>query len=490
MAVLRTYRREFARAKKKAEVYVVLGLKWGDEGKGKVIAYLAQNADLAIRATGGANAGHTIYINGNKIALHLIPSGISSPKAMCLIGKGTVIDFEILDAEFEEVGKLIGEEQLFERIRISGTATVLMPYHKDLDAVYEEMKSEDGCAVGTTKKGIGPCYADKINRVALKVYDLLQPVEVIEKKIAVAVKFHNAFYRGCGKENYVVDPHELAVKYKSIGDKIKPLVVDGGNFVKSYLYNPDATIVVEGAQATRLSIEEGDYPNCTSSDCNINGTLAGAHLSIDDVTEVVGADKAYSSRVGNGPFTTEYEAHLDMNGNKLGYASEEAFIGDRLRDFAGEYGATTGRPRRVGAFDAVLTKSSCELGSVDNLCITRIDSLGEWGLQEGYVEMAVEYVYKGENINYYPDDIEYSGEIPQPVMLKFKGGWKITDDMKTYESLPELAKKFIKTIEDISGVPVKYVGIGPKNEDLIVRDFSEEDSNSSCGGWLCDDLNN
>ena len=485
MKTVRSFRRAFARERCKADVYVVLGLKWGDEGKGKVIAYLAKKADLAIRATGGANAGHTIFINGEKIALHLIPSGISSAQTVCLIGKGTVIDFDILFEEFEKVGKLIGEKALFDRIKISGTACVLASYHKDLDALYEVMKGKR--AVGTTKKGIGPCYADKINRTALKVYDLLLPVETLEEKIAMAVKPHNILFQEFGMPECVVDPHEMALKFKEIGDKIKNMVVDGKHLVDSYLYNPLSTIVVEGAQATRLSIEEGDYPNCTSSDCNINGTLAGAHLSIDDVTEVVGADKAYSSRVGNGPFTTEYEAHLDEKGVKTDYAPGEEYKGDRLRDFAGEYGATTGRPRRVGAFDAIITKSSCQLGSVDSLCITRIDTLGEWGLQEGEVEMCYGYKYQGKDIDYYPDNIEYTGEVPVPKYIKFSGGWKITPDMKTYDSLPTMAKRYIEKIEEITGVPVNYIGTGPRNEDIIIRESSNNSTSDECGAWSMPD---
>lgn len=485
MKTLRPYRKEFARQQGKADVYVVLGLKWGDEGKGKVIAYLAKKADLAIRATGGANAGHTIYINGEKIALHLIPSGISSPQTVCLIGKGTVIDFDILFDEFEKVGCLIGKDDLYKRIKISGTASVLLPYHKDLDALYEVMKGKR--AVGTTKKGIGPCYADKINRTVLKVYDLLLPVETIEEKIAMAVKPHNVLFSAFGMDDCVVDAHEMAIKCKEIGDKIKDMVVDGKAFVDYYLFDPLNTIVVEGAQATRLSIEEGDYPNCTSSDCNINGTLAGAHLAIDDVTEIVGADKAYSSRVGNGPFTTEYEAHLDSQGKMIEFAPEDAYIGDKLRDFAGEYGATTGRPRRVGAFDAIITKDSCERGSIDSLCITRIDTLGLWGMQGGTVEICYGYRYQGEDIEHYPDDIEYTGEVPKPKFVIFPSGWEITPEMTTYDSLPEMAKKYIEKIEEITGVPVKYIGTGPRNEDIIVRENTVSEELETCGAWSMPD---
>lgn len=473
MSLLRKYRRAFIRENKKAKVYVVLGLIWGDEGKGKIIAYLAQSADLAIRATGGANAGHTIYIAGKKIALHLIPSGISSPKAMCLIAKGTVVDFDTLNDEINEVSEILGEDEVLNRLRISGTASVLMPYHKKLDELHEIMKGKR--SVGTTKRGIGPCYADKINRTGLKVYDLLLPVEEIEEKIAIAVKPHNLLFEAFGMKDAIVDPHMLAIQYKSIGDKFKALIVNGDEFVKSYLYNPDATIVVEGAQATRLSIEVGDYPNCTSSDCNIHGTLTGAHLSIDDVYSVIGVAKAYSTRVGKGPFPTEYDAHLDEEGKLIGYDPKFALLGDRLRDFAGEYGATTGRPRRVGGFDAVITKSSCELGSVDALCITRMDTLGEFGSQVSIVELAFEYKYQGEMIDYYPDNIEYTGEIPKPRYVKIGGGWKVTPEMKSFEELPKNAQMYIRLIEELTGVPVKYIGTGPRNEDLIVRNFDDEE---------------
>lgn len=456
-----------------AKVRMVLGSKWGDEGKGKVIAYFAKFADLTIRATGGNNAGHTIYIDGEEFKLHLMPSGISSSQCMCLIGQGTVIDFDDLFWEIESVGKKIGIDNVMSRLRISGTASVVLPYHKSLDKLHEKMRGKK--AIGTTLRGIGPAYADKTNRNGLKVYDLLQPVEVIEEKIALAVKLHNILFKACDMEECVVDPHELAKKCAEIGKKIASIVVDGRQFVKSYLECADANVLVEGAQATRLSIEWGDYPNCTSSDPNTAGTATGAHLAIDEIDEVIGVAKAYDTRVGNGPFPTEYKSHINAAGKLEYYDEADAYIGDRLRDIGREYGATTRRPRRCGGFDGIVAKHSAEIGSYSAFAITRIDTLGEFGEAEGSIQIAIAYEYKNQIIDYFPDDLEYSGEMPKPRYITIDGGWRISPDMKSYEDLPAQAKFYIKVIEDITGTPVKYIGTGPRNEDLIVRDEFDDD---------------
>ena len=468
-------------APKKAKVYVVIGGAWGDEGKGKVATFYGQKADLVIRATGGANAGHTIYVNGQKHALHLIPGGIINPKAQGLIGQGVALDFKEFEDEFD--GLLSKKVANIEnRLKISGTASLLMPYHKKLDVLMERLKSEaiadvegvDASSrvsgkIGTTGRGIGPTYTDKMSRTGLKVYDLFLSDEELAIKIARAVKAHNVLFKEFGMDDAIVDPMALAKEWKRFIDRFGYMVVNGHEFVKQFLNNPDTVIVVEGAQAVRLSIEVGDYPYVTSSDSNLLGTLSGAHLSHKDVTEVIDIFKAHFSRVGNGPFPTEYKSHIDVEGKLIPYEDKESFIGDRQRDFCGEYGATTGRPRRTGAFDAVLARLSVEVSGADCLCINHLDTLGEWGEKEGFIELCVEYVYKGKSYSYFPDDIIQTGEIPQPRYIKLEGGWHITDDMKTYESLPEKAKLYISLIERFVGVPVKYIGTGPKNEDLIVR---------------------
>ena len=458
-----------------ADVKLIIGANWGDEGKGKVDAYFSKEADLVIRATGGANAGHTVYYNNTsgetvKMALHLVPGGIVYNYTMCLIGQGVALDMEVLQEEL----KMLSDNYIFDpksRVKISGTCNVVMPYHKDLDRLHESLKSKK---IGTTGKGIGPAYSDNRLRTGLLVYDLLLSEQELASKIAVAIKAHNELFIAFNMSECVVDPNELATIYHSYGKFLKDnnMVVNGHEFVKKYLDNPLAKIVVEGAQSTRLSIENGGYPNCTSSDSNTLGTLSGAHLSHKDVTEVINVNKAYFTRVGNGPFPTEYVSHINSQGELTSYEKQEAFEGDILREIGKEYGATTGRPRRTGAFDAVLAKNSAEISGADYLCITRLDTLGEYGLEHGSVQICTEYKYEGKNISYYPDNMEFTHETPTPNYITFDGGWKIdSENMKTFDSLPFKARLFIKIIEETTGVPVKYIGTGPNNCDLIVRDI-------------------
>ena len=455
----------FKKIKPHARVVAVVGGGWGDEGKGKVSSQYSQYADLVIRATGGDNAGHTVYFGDKKIALHLVPGGIGYPQTHCLIGQGVVLNIETLLDEIQTLQD-VGVTDIGERLKISGTASVLMPYHKTLDGLHELMKENK---IGTTGKGIGPAYADKINRVGLKVYDLLLPKDELARKIQNAVKAHRILFEHFGMAD-AIDVEELAEKFYEYGRVLSNVIVNGHEYVKKFLYDDQKTIVIEGAQAVRLSIEVGDYPNVTSSDSNTLGTLSGAHLSHKDVTEVVNIYKAYFSRVGNGPFPTEFPSHIRSDGSLEPHNPHEGKIGDRLREFAGEYGATTHRPRRVGPFDAVLAKHSAEVSGADTLCINHMDTLGLFGKKEGCVSICTGYKYQGKVIHYYPDNINLTYEIPTPVYTIIEGGWEITKDMKTYDDLPEKAKLFINIIEQEVGLPVKYIGTGPKNEDIIVRD--------------------
>ena len=261
----------------------------------------------------------------------------------------------------------------------------------------------------------------------------------------------------------------LADELEKQAKVIRPLVVDGQSFVRNYVNDPTNIIVVEGAQGIRLSIEVGDYPNCTSSDSNIHGTLSGAHLNPSDPTEIINVFKAYFSRVGNGPFPSEMESHIGPDGKLTAYDNTCALSGDILRDFAGEYGATTKRPRRVGWPDLMVIKDAIEVSGANALCINSLDLLGEFGMKYGKVKIAKSYTYQGEQINYLPRNIEQTQKTPQPSYDEIEGGWTITNDITTYEQLPEKAKQFITMVESFTGIPVKYVGIGPRNEDIIVR---------------------
>ena len=441
-------------------VTVIIGTKWGDEGKGKIASREAKNAKLVIRATGGNNAGHTVVYNNNKLALHLIPGGIVYSQTTCMIGPGVVIDPEVLLSEIKLLKKN-GIPNIFNRLKISGRAHVILPYHKDLDELHENLKEHP---VGTTKRGIGPCYSDKDNRVGIRMYDLLLPEKELKKKIYEAVKLHNLAFKQNGMEYCVVNPNELAKTCCDYGNNLRHYITDIDPIIAEAIDNNDK-IVVEGAQAFRLDLDHGDYPMVTSSNPVASGTLCGAGLPPQAVKTVIGIDKAYNSRVGNGPFPTELPASIDENGNVI--KNTTPLEGDVIRDLGHEYGTTTGRPRRCGWMDAIILRSAHYTCGIDYLCINHLDTLGEIGLKLGHVKVCTGYLYQGKEINYYPDDIGLTGEVPEPIYETLEGGWSIDSSIETFEDLPGKAKEFIRIVEAISGIPVKYVGTGPANDDLI-----------------------
>ena len=444
-------------------VTVIVGTKWGDEGKGKIAAIEAKNAKLVIRATGGNNAGHTIIYKGTKLPLHLIPGGSANPDTICIIGPGVVIDLDVLLSEIELL-KATGIPNIDERLKISGRAHVIFPYHKDLDVLYENMKKHQ---VGTTKRGIGPSYADKCNRTGIRIYDLLLPTSKLEEKFEEAIKPHNQLFKSNNMDYAIVDPKDLAKKYNLLGKKIEKYITDISPIISDAIDNNDK-IVVEGAQAFRLDLDHGDYPMVTSSNPVVSGTLCGAALPIQALNVVIGVDKAYNSRVGNGPFPTELPASIDKYGNVIEDATP--LEGDIVRNLGHEYGTTTKRPRRCGWIDCPILRSAKYTSGIDYLCLNHLDTLGEIGLKLGYIKICTAYKYKGEIINYYPDDISISNEIPEPIYKTLKGGWEIDSSCKSYLELPDLAKEFIKIVEEASGIPIKYLGTGPSNDDLITRD--------------------
>ena len=444
----------------------IIGGAWGDEGKGKVASRKAKEADLVIRATGGANAGHTVVFEGKKLALHLVPGGIVYPQTTCLIGQGVVIDLNVLLKEIKQLEGL-GIPRVRERLKISGRAHVVFPFHKDLDELYEIMKDNP---VGTTKKGIGPAYADKDNRIGIRMYDLLLNLDELEKKIEQETRIHNILFMNIGI-SYIKSSSELVHEFHSFGIVFKDMIVNADHLVDEFT-RKEKNIVVEGAQAYRLDKDFGDYPNVTSSNCVTDGALIGAHLNHKDLKETIVVLKAYFSRVGNGPFPTEQPAHI-QDDKVTEYSDEEAYNGDIIRKYGHEFGATTKRPRRTGWFDCVLVRSSKRALGPDFLCINHLDTLGKIGKDVGFIQLCVAYDYQGVRIDYYPDDMELTHEVPKPIYHWFRGGWDIPSSLRNYEDLPEQAKKYIETIEIQTGIPVKYIGVGPDNEDLIVREDIE-----------------
>ncbi len=446
----------------KPTAVIVNGGAWGDEGKGKIASREAKDAKLVIRATGGANAGHTVVFNGKKLGLHLVPGGIVNPQATALIGQGVVLDPESLLKEIKDLEDA-GVENVEGRLKISGRTHLVFPYHKVKDQLEEKYKDNP---IGTTKRGIGPTYEDKDARVGLRVYDLLLPVKKLEAKIDVATRMLNQLFKLNGITE--VDVHHLAELYHEYGKRIWQMVVNADILVDEFV-KAGEKIVVEGAQAYRLDKDWGDYPDVTSSNCVTPGALIGAHLNQKDVKTTITVLKAYFSRVGEGPFPTEQLAHI-KNDKVLKYEPDEAYVGDVIREAGGEYGVSTGRPRRCGWFDAVLVKSSKRALGTDYLCINHVDTLGQIGKTLGSVKVCVKYRYQRRFIDYYPDDIELTGEVPQPIYVEIDGGWDVPRDLKKYDELPEKAKFFIELVENITETPVKYIGVGPANDDLIIRE--------------------
>ena len=443
-------------------VTVIVGTKWGDEGKGKIAAIESKDAKLVIRATGGNNAGHTIIYKGVKLPLHLIPGGIANPDTICIIGPGVVIDLDVLLSEIELL-RTTDIPNIDERLKISGRAHVIFPYHKELDVLYENMKKHP---VGTTKRGIGPSYSDKCNRTGIRVYDLLLPISKLEEKFDEAIKTHNQLFKANNMDYAIVDSKDLAKKYNLLGKRIEKYITDISPIISDAIDNNDK-IVVEGAQAFRLDLDHGDYPMVTSSNPVVSGTFCGAGLPIQALNVVIGVDKAYNSRVGNGPFPTELPASIDKDGNVI--ENSTPLEGDIVRDLGHEYGTTTKRPRRCGWIDCPILRSAKYISGIDYLCLNHLDTLGEIGLKLGYIKICTSYEYKGKIINYYPDDISISNEMPKPIYKTLKGGWRIDSSCKSYLELPDLAKEFIKIVEEASDLPIKYLGTGPSNDDLIVR---------------------
>lgn len=405
---------------------------------------------MVIRTTGGNNAGHTVVYEGKKYALHLIPGGIIHKGIKSVIAPGVVIALDVLIEEIEKL-KNAGIEVSPKKFAISGRAHVIMPYHKDLDSLHEALKG-DG-KVGTTGRGIGPTYADKINRIGIRMYDLLLPEEELQDKIELAIKSHNQLFKtNEGFEKCVVDSKQLAKKLKQNAAELREFITNTDALIQEAIED-GKKIVIEGAQAYRLDIDHGDYPMVTSSSPNTSGTLSGAGIGPTYTSKVIGVTKAYCSRVGNGAFFTE----------------EDNEIGRIIRDLGHEYGTTTGRPRRCGWLDCVPIRSGKTIMGYTELCLNHLDTLGKIGNRLGYIKVCVAYDYNGKTITYVPDDIAVSKIIPKPIYAILNGGWDIPENCQTYEDLPENAKQFIELVERHTKITVNIIGYGADNKDTIVR---------------------
>lgn len=426
-----------------SKVDVVIGCFYGDEGKGKVIDYLAGNADVAVRATGGDNAGHTIKVDGVKYAMHLIPSGILSGHTVGVIGNGVVLNPEVLLAEINNL-KEHGYD-VDNNLKISDKAHVIFPYHRMLDLALEKVRK---AKIGTTGKGIGPSYCDKFERSGIRMEDLYAPnfkeklMEMTESRLAL-LKFYDPETDYESKMNF----DDLFATYTDYANQLKPFVCDTITYLHKAL-EEDKNVVVEGAQATLLDIDFGSYPFVTSSNPTIGGILTGTGLSASDIGNVYGVIKAYSSRVGEGPYVTEL---LDATG-------------DRIRELGHEYGTTTGRPRRCGWLDLVTLKYAKRVNGLTGLSVNHLDTIGKFDT----IKVCVAYDVDGVETEDFTTNLDVLNNA-KPVYKEFAGGWGDISGCKTFEELPENAQKYISFIEEYIGTPAKFIGTGAEREAMIVR---------------------
>lgn len=420
--------------------YVVVGTQWGDEGKGKVVDLLGKHVDMIVRYQGGNNAGHTVVVNGKKTVLHLLPSGILNKDALCVIGPGVVLNPFVL---FEEVEALEKEGLQCDHLRISDRTQLLMPYHVRLDELIEARGGK--YKVGTTKNGIGPCYSDKYSRIGIRVCDL-QDWNVFEEKLKSTLEIKNAeIEKVYGGEPFDYD--EMVAQFKVIREKMLPMICDSVSLVNEALEN-DKIVLFEGAQANMLDINYGTYPFVTSSSPTSAGVLEGAGVPPQSLTRIIGVAKAYSTRVGEGPYITE------LLGDE----------GEALRQKGFEFGATTGRPRRCGWLDLPVVKQAVRINGLTDIAMTKIDIL------TGYdkIPVCVGYELDGKQIDYVPASLEVYGRC-KPVWKVFDGWTEDISQIRNYEDLPENCRKYVEFVEEYTKTSVSLVSVSPEREGNIIR---------------------
>lgn len=420
---------------------IVVGTQWGDEGKGKIIDIIASRADVVVRSQGGNNAGHTVVNDGQTYKLHLIPSGILYKNTLCLIGAGVVLDPKDL---LSEIDNLSPRGISFDNLKIDPRAHVVMPWHITLDGLSEKFRGNSD--IGTTKRGIGPCYMDKYERCGIRVYDLVHP-EVFAEKVRMTGKLKNKIIT----EVYGGEPHDIEAIIKEYTEYGKRLAkyVDDVSVIVYEAAKANKTIMFEGAQATLLDIDFGTYPYVTSSHPLSAGVCVGTGVGPMIISNIIGVAKAYTTRVGKGPFPTELNDE----------------IGETIRNKGGEFGTTTGRPRRTGWFDAVIVRHSVRVNGLSSLAINKLDTLG------GIGDLKVCVAYKkpdGTVIENFPAALEELADCV-PVYETLKGFDDDVSSCRSFDELPEACKKYIERLEELCDCHISMVGVGPDREQIIER---------------------
>ncbi len=419
---------------------IIVGSQWGDEGKGKITDFLADRSEVVVRSQGGNNAGHTVISDGAEYKLHLIPSGILNKDSLNIVGNGVVVDLSVLLGEMEQLQK---RGISFERFYLSDRAHLIMPYHKLIDGLEESAKGED--KIGTTKRGIGPAYSDKVNRIGIRICDLLE-FDEFQQKLRVVLKQKNLLL----EKIYGEEPlNEAAIvkEFAILAERIRPYVADTSVLVNESLKS-GKKVLFEGAQAVHLDIDHGTYPFVTSSSPCAGGALTGAGVGPTKIDAVVGVAKAYTTRVGSGPFPTELH---DV------YA-------ETLRKVGGEYGVTTGRPRRCGWLDGVVLRYSARICGMTDLALTKLDVLDQ--LSE--LKLCVAYRHGGQIMTEFPASLS-AMEQCEPIYETLPGWQQDISSCRDYEELPENAKAYIKRVEELTETPVSIVAVGPDRQQTILR---------------------
>ena len=418
----------------------VVGAQWGDEGKGKIVDWLSEKADVIVRFQGGHNAGHTLVVDGITYKLKLLPSGIVRKNKISIIGNGVVIDPWALLDEIKQIEKL-GIRITNKNLYIAENATLILPLHRELDVIREDAKNTD--SIGTTRRGIGPAYEDKVGRRGIRVMDLANKKN-LSKKIDMILFHHNSIRKGLKKK--LINKNKLLRDLNKISSKVlkysKPVWKKIDEFRKK-----NKTIVFEGAQGMLLDVDHGTYPFVTSSNTVAGAAAAGSGCGPDAINYILSIVKAYTTRVGEGPFPTELKNEI---GNKIGKKGKE-------------FGTVTNRKRRCGWFDAVLVKQSCTISGTKGIALTKIDVLDE--IKDLYI--CVDYKLNGKKIDYFPSSLQDQIHV-KPVYKKFNGWLTNTSGIKKWNDLPQNAKKYIKFIKDYCGVKISSVSTSPKREDTIL----------------------
>jgi adenylosuccinate synthase len=420
---------------------VIVGTQWGDEGKGKIIDILSEKSDFVVRYQGGNNAGHTVVIDGEKFIFHLLPSAILRKDKICVIGNGVVVDPKVLLEEIKSLQKR-GIEITSSNLKISLNAHIIFPYHRILDKLRESKRS---CRIGTTGRGIGPCYSDKVARCGIRLIDLLN-AKVFRQRLKDNLKEKNEIFKKVyGKAEFSFT--DIYKEYTYYAKKIRGFAVDT-SLLLNKAYREGKSILFEGAQGTFLDIDFGTYPFVTSSNAVVGGVCSGTGFSPARIDKIIGVAKAYTTRVGEGPFPTEFSAQLMR----------------MIRNKGKEFGATTGRPRRCGWFDAVMLRYAVLINGLSELAIMKLDVLDSLKT----IKICTAYKYKNKIYRDFPMDLDVLQKA-QPIYETHKGWQESTAKVRDYNRLPLLARKYIKRLEILLNTQIKYISVGSKRTETIFR---------------------